>query len=317
MSIAICALTYKRLDGLRRLVEGLQAQRFRGQPPDVRIVVVDNDPAASARELCSQLAEGHRWPIQYAVEKRAGIAFGRNAALDNVGGVEFVCFIDDDEVPDEHWLDELLRVRAEYGADVVGGPVVPHFPETTPAWIIRGGFFQRQRYHTGQRLPYAFTNNVLFRREIIDELNLRFNERWALMGCEDQAFFQAIGQAGYQIVWADDALVTEWIPAARANARMAHPAPLPGGQFNELHRTRPAIGMVGMPGASRAEAWRGWGSGLDAWHSVWPWGRIPRIRALQAFAYAAGLLTGLLGIPYEEYRRTAVQVADAQREPPG
>ena len=304
MSIAVCALTYKRPNGLRRLIAGLQAQQFGGPSPDVRVVVVDNDPDASAREICARLADGARWPIQYVVEQRAGIACARNAALDNVGDAELVCFIDDDEVPDERWLDELLSVRCAYGADVVGGPVIPHFPEAVPEWVLKGGFFHRQRYRTGQRRPYAFTNNVLFRRQIVDELSLRFNERWALMGCEDQAFFSAIGQAGYKIVWANDAIVTEWVPLTRANAEwLIRRLYRVGNSTSFIERDLRSRWWLYPALLSRSAAWLVIGAGRLVTSPVC--GRVAYVRAIQAFAYAAGLFTGVLGRPYEEYRRTS------------
>jgi glycosyltransferase involved in cell wall biosynthesis len=301
--MTICALTYKRPDGLARLLEGLKALRFRDEPPDARIVVVDNDPAGSARETCRQMETKVPCPLKYVIETQRGIAFARNAALDNALDSEWICFIDDDEVPDPHWLDSLLAVQRQYDADVVGGPVVPRFLEPVPHWIEEGGFFNRRRFPTGRRLRHAFTNNVLFRSRILDELKLRFNERWALMGCEDRAFFQTIGMAGYKIVWADEAEVTEWVPSSRANAEWL---------VRRHYRVGNSTSFVELDLRSKWQTW----PLLLAKSAVWlalgtsrlalsPFrGQVSRVRGMQGCAYAAGLFTGLLGIAYEEYRRT-------------
>ena len=302
MKVAICALTYNRPEGIARLIRGLLSQEFRAQSAEPKIVIVDNHPGATARPVCEELARDARWPIKYVVEERPGIAFARNAALDHIGDAEWICFIDDDEVPDKHWLDELLSARHKYDADVVGGPVVPYFESTIPEWIDHGGFFQRRRHETGQRLGVAFTNNVILRRRVLDELKLRFDERWALMGCEDHAFFLTIGLAGYKMVWADEAVVTEWIPATRANAPWL---------VRRHYRAGNCMSFVEI--AVRARWWirplllaRGafWlvmgcaqlGAGLLG-------GRVLHLRGRRSFAYGAGMFVGLLGRPYEEYAR--------------
>ncbi len=303
MNIAVCALTFRRPDGLARLLEGLAQQQFTTVEPDFSINIVDNDPEGSGEKTCDAWRDRLRWPLNYVIEPRRGIAFARNAALDAGRGTTWRVFIDDDEVPNPDWLDQLIRVQREYDADVVGGPVIPHLPDDTPEWIGRGGFFNRRRHPTGQRLPHAFTNNVLFRSSILDELNLRFNERWALMGCEDRAFFQTIGMAGYRIIWADQAIVTEWIPPTRATAEWLIQRHYRVGNttaFVELD-LRPAWKMRPLLLAKSA-VWALIGLGLQV---AGPFGdEILRLRGKRASAYARGLLTGVRGIPFEEYRTT-------------
>jgi cellulose synthase/poly-beta-1,6-N-acetylglucosamine synthase-like glycosyltransferase len=226
--------------------------------------------------------------------------------LDNVGDTEFICFVDDDEVPEPGWLAELIRVQIRYDADVVGGPVVPHFPESVPDWVLRGGFFRRRRYPTGTRLSHAFTNNVLFRRRILDEMGLRFDERWALAGGEDRHFFQRIGMAGYRIVWTDQAVVTEWVPAQRAQAMWLIRRQYRSGNATSLieRALRPFWRALPVQTA-KGLAWCAIGLGLFAASAVR--GKVVAVRALRSLAYGAGLLTGLLGVSFQEYRRdTAV-----------
>ena len=42
MDVVICIITYQRLNGLARLLAGLNRMTFRLNDPTVRIVVVDN-----------------------------------------------------------------------------------------------------------------------------------------------------------------------------------------------------------------------------------------------------------------------------------
>ncbi|HEY7768427.1 glycosyltransferase, partial [Longimicrobium sp.] len=128
MKVAVCAVTYLRPRGLARLLEGLAALRFGGgRGPELEIVVVDNDPARSAEAVCDEWSDRLPWPLRYRHEERRGVSHARNAAVAAAreAGAEMMAFIDDDEVPQPGWLDELLRVQAQHDADVVAGPVLP------------------------------------------------------------------------------------------------------------------------------------------------------------------------------------------------
>ncbi|MHC4696671.1 MAG: glycosyltransferase [Planctomycetota bacterium] len=178
MGIAVCVITYQRPQGLARLLEGLSRLTFGRHPPDLKCVVVDNDQAQSAREACDAVRPKFRWKLEYHVEPKRGIPFARNTAIRRAGeDADLLAFIDDDEVPEPGWLSELLRVMEECDADVVAGPVVPHFVETPPAWVIKGRFFDRRRWATGTRLDRAFTGNILFQRKVFDGMDTHFDGR--------------------------------------------------------------------------------------------------------------------------------------------
>lgn len=219
--IAVCAITCQRPEGLKRLIYGLNELKFdRCAAPEVEIVVVDNDPAGSACEFLEGIRADLRWPLKCAVEPRRGIPFARNKAVATAGeNIDFVASLDDDEVPEPLWLDELLYAQRRYEADVVGGPVIPYFDEPVPYWVVRGKFFERTRHATGTLLNVAATNNALIRADIFKSMDEHFSTRLGMTGADDTHFFMRVHRAGYRIVWADDARVHEWIPASRANAK--------------------------------------------------------------------------------------------------
>lgn len=305
--VAVCIVTFGRPDGLRRLLTGLNDLTFRGDPaPEIRIVVVDNDPQRVGAAVCQDLAQTLRWPIKIVAEPRRGIPYARNTALRNVDGdVDYIAFIDDDEVPDPEWLDELLRVQRQYDADVVAGVVLPYFTSEVPSWIVKGGFFDRRRYPTGTRRPYAATNNVIARSRVIKDIGPTFSERMALTGGSDTHYFKRVARAGYSIVWADSAVVYEWIPASRANVRWL------------LQRAFRKGNCLSVCDRELGEAWprrtlrfcEGLGRiiyGLISFGlCVVPDGALIRIRALKSLSQiwrGVGTLAGFLGYGYEEYR---------------
>jgi GT2 family glycosyltransferase len=300
-------ITYQRPEGLKRLVDHLDNLVFEDTPPDLEIIVVDNDPAGSARSFCEEARPNLRWPIKYFVEPRRGIPYARNRAIASAGSeADFVAFIDDDEVPQPSWMDELLRVQRSYDADVVYGPVLPHFRKDVPAWIVRGGFFQhtfvQAGYGTGRLLELADTNNVLVRADMLREMNELFDERFALTGGSDTHFFMRVFRAGYKIVWAGDAPVYEWIPKSRANAKWILQRAYRLGNTRSLCELdlEPSIAGRIVPVV------KGFGRIVQGLLFVPPSlirERHESVKALYSICYGAGRLAGVIGVRYKEYRR--------------
>ena len=311
MQVTVCIATYRRAEGLRRLLGGIDGLTFRKSlPPGVRIVVVDNDPEGSASEVCEELVPKLGWPLSYHAEPRRGISYARNTAISRAGDeADFIACIDDDEVPEPNWLDELLHVQLSYDADVVSGPVLPYFPDPVPAWILRGKFFEQAfehpRYPTGQELEVTATSNVLIRAKIFEETGLTFDERLALTGGEDVHFFARVRRAGYKIVHADEAVVREWIPGSRANARWILKRAYRVGNAHTL--TEEYLGSDPRTRAVRIAK----GCGRIAQGALllpaslpvlFLSGRWMLVRSLLYICRGAGMLAGMIGVRFEEYR---------------
>ena len=303
-TVAVCVITFKRPEGLRRLLNGLNALCFRDTPPELEVIVVDNDPTASARRVCSELRSALKWPIQYHVEPCRGIPFARNKAVARaLETADFIAFIDDDEVPEPDWLDELLHVQHACDVDVVTGPVVPHFPDEVPHWVIKGRFFESPRYPTGRCMDVAFTHNVLARNNVYRAMEPIFDERLAMTGGSDSHFFRRVHRAGFSIVWADVALVSEWIPKSRACF---------GWLVQRAFRSGTTLGFVTLDLGS---AWSG-RLELAAKAAVWiaigvllaPCGLVAGrhvfVKGIRYIAYGAGYLASIAGTHYDEYKTT-------------
>lgn len=301
VSVTLCIVTYLRPQGLAQLLDAIDRLQV-DTSVDLRVVVVDNDPEGSARGVVDAHVVEGRFPVQYVVEPRRGIAHARNRALASITSADLVGFIDDDEEPAPDWLERLLEVWRASGAVVVVGPSVPEFPEGTPQWIIDGGFFDRKRFATGEVIEpgYARTSGVLISTEALRS-QPAFDTTFPLTGGEDSELFHRLAASGGRIVWNDDALVVEHVPLSRANARWLLMRQyrignaqslrfLPHGPSGIPRRAkrfvgalaRAAIGTVSAAGAIRK-------------------GRDAQVRSLQRATFAVGQAAGALGIAYKEY----------------
>jgi succinoglycan biosynthesis protein ExoM len=215
LRIAICIGTFHRPQLLRNLLSALGDLHFRRVTrPNIEIIVVDNDASRTAEQICE--STDLRPSLRYVCEPKRGIARVRNRAIREAGDFDFLAFIDDDEIPDPYWLDELLATQAQFSADVVSGPVLPVFTRDTPHWIQTGEFFSRPIFPTGHSLEKCSTNNVLICRNVFADVPT-FDERFNLTGGEDTHFFARVRNAGHSMIFSREAILRESIPAERAN----------------------------------------------------------------------------------------------------
>ena len=93
MNVSVCIATYRRPDRLRTLLADLAAQQL----TPFEIIVVDNDAAASAREVVRERQKlGASCPVHYDVQPEKNISLTRNRTVALASG-EWLAFVDDDE----------------------------------------------------------------------------------------------------------------------------------------------------------------------------------------------------------------------------
>jgi succinoglycan biosynthesis protein ExoM len=181
----------------------------------IRVVVADNDATDAARFLIEGCAKALDLPLRYVHAPERNISVARNACLDAVDSDWFV-FIDDDELATPDWISSLLEKR---GANqIVFGVSQALYAPGTSAWMIEGDFHSNRL--TGNDAPWnGYTANVLINRAFVVSKGLRFATELGQTGGEDTIFFFEAFRAGAQFGYAQDALVLEETPSARASLR--------------------------------------------------------------------------------------------------
>jgi succinoglycan biosynthesis protein ExoM len=304
-TVSVCIATFRRPQGLARVLRGVSRLTFQKVPrPDAEVLVVDNDPDGSARAVCEELRGEVPWPLRYVSEPRRGLSHVRNRAVERARErSRLIAFIDDDEEPVPEWLDELLDAQRRFDADVVLGPALRRFEGEVPEWIRRGRFFEDTRYPTGTAVEHGGIGNALIHSRVLPESEPPFDERLALSGGEDTLFFLRLAREGRRMVWSDEAVIHEWIPPTRARAgwilqrvyRWANTWSLCERELRPGLRV--ALTRLGK-GVARI------GFGLAMLPVAWLGGRHRLVRSLWHVCYGAGNLTGLAGRRYDEYRVT-------------
>ncbi|MHA3703893.1 glycosyltransferase family 2 protein [Jatrophihabitans sp. YIM 134969] len=297
--VVVAIVSYRRPDDLRTALAAVVPEARRLDPP-AGVLVVDNDPEGSARDVAAAV-DG----VGYVVEPAPGIAAARNRAMDHSAGSRFLVWLDDDEHPEPGWLAALVGTARSTGAAAVAGPVVSVFDTAPDAWVSAGRFFDRRRLPTGTRIDQAATNNLLLDRDQLD--GLRFDPAFGLTGGSDTLFTRTLARRGRLLVWCDEAVVLDRVPADRVSrswvVRRAFRMSNTG--------VRVDLVLAGGTGARLTVRARDAARGLtrvaggSARMLLGVVRRSPgdRVRGLRTVVRGAGMVSAATGYVYAEYRR--------------
>ncbi|MBI5161888.1 MAG: glycosyltransferase [Micrococcales bacterium] len=213
--VTVAVPTFRRPAELRRLLVALRGVPAEIDGMPVGVLIVDNDPEGSAAPVVAEVLPAAR----YVSEPHPGLAAVRNRALDESADSRWLAFIDDDEVPLDGWLPALVRCARSRGAAGVLGRVVSETAIPMSAFLLAFGAFRRPPHRTGDPLSAAATNNLLLDLDFVRATQLRFDPRLGMSGGEDNLFTTRLRRAGGKLIWCDDAVIIEHVPAERVTRR--------------------------------------------------------------------------------------------------
>ncbi|MET3811362.1 glycosyltransferase [Arthrobacter sp. UYEF3] len=307
--LTVAVLTYKRPERLRRglsvIVEHVQALNMAGELcVHADVLVIDNDPAGSAQQVTEQ-----RDPklVHYVLEPEPGISAGRNRALDEASDADMLVFIDDDEEPEGQWLYPLIKTWQETGAAAVMGRVVSVFEKEPGPWIRAGEFFVRRRMRTGTHIGVAAAGNLLLDVAQIRESGARFHRRFGLTGGEDTLFSRMLTRSGKQIVWCDESVAEDFVPADRINRKWVLARAWSHGNSATLVELYLAENLLCSLALRIRMAARGLlrigGGSARFGYGLFGGSLRNQARGLRSAMRGAGMLAGAMGVAYQEYSR--------------
>ena len=134
ISVAIC--TRDRAPSLRRTLASLaECARLPGAGDAWELIVVDNGSGDDTAFVVASFAA--HLPVRLVREDAAGLSNARNTAVHAALG-DYVVWTDDDCIVDPQFLSAYAAAFREHPTAVVfGGPIVPRFDGTPPAWLTR------------------------------------------------------------------------------------------------------------------------------------------------------------------------------------
>ena len=222
LRITVAVITYNRSRYLRETLAGLVRQ---GYPADRwELLVVDNNSTDDTRDVVASFMASSPAP-RHVLELRQGLDHGRNRAIDEAQG-DIVVLVDDDILMGPAWLEQMVAPFTSdraHSIGVVGGEVVPVFPDGIPSWLEGShrplGFRMDPGPLPPDQIPmganFAFPKWVFARFGKFDTSLDRKGGK--LFGGGDSEMIRRIRAVGLDAWFVPGARVEHQIPASRLN----------------------------------------------------------------------------------------------------
>jgi glucosyl-dolichyl phosphate glucuronosyltransferase len=208
ITVAICTLN--RVDQLEGCLAAVLKQDFPSS--GYQVFVVDNGSTDATKDVTLALAQKHD-NLRYLREPKTGLSRARNAALSHAA-TPYIAYIDDDTIPREDWLGELIHpFSLDVRPAVVGGDMDPVWEAPRPDWLIDGFLHQYSVCLEWDKEPRPITDD-----EWLCEANIAFEtETLKAAG----GFDESLGRRG-SLLLSGENFVNEII---RANGRCLYYTP--------------------------------------------------------------------------------------------
>jgi succinoglycan biosynthesis protein ExoM len=209
--VTVIIPTFRRPGPLDRALRSVLAQDL---DAPFEVLVVDNDPAGSARRQVEEIQTSVA--LRYVHAPEPGVANARNVGL-AASTAPFIAFLDDDEAAPPGWLAALLDAQSRLAADVVFGPVIAKLPDDLSR---HRPYFQAFYSRTGPREEGALDSGLgcgcsLLRRKALPARPDPFLTLHNEIGGEDDMLFSEMKGMGARFGWCPAAWVWEYPDPAR------------------------------------------------------------------------------------------------------
>jgi succinoglycan biosynthesis protein ExoM len=238
--------TFKRPLGLRTALNAVNNQIIDMSP--IEIIIVDNDPDASAKDFVEGFELKSLYPIQYIHCPEPGVSNARNAGMAHRRG-RYVIFLDDDMDASPDWAQSMINTGKSLSASIVFGPIHARMPGMpSPKTPYLASFFSRSFPETDDAyLSKTFGTGGCF----IDTASYKipnppFDLACNETGGEDDLFFDSLIRQGARMAWSPKAVCYEVVPTDRATPEYIYKRSFGFGQGTT--RTMARRGIRGITG---------------------------------------------------------------------
>jgi hypothetical protein len=237
VEVVVTVPTFRRPEQLLATLESLRLQETARK---FAVIVMENE--AEVREGATAalpLFEAGTLEGMVIVAHERGNCSAYNAgwqtAVMHFPGFRYLLVIDDDEIADRSWLENMCAAAEKYEADIVGGPQAPVFASPAHSKWAEHPVFAPPYTKSGRVGALYSSGNLLIGRHVLAAmgppfLDLKFN----FMGGGDSDFLSRAAQRGFKLAWCAEAPVREAVPPRRVEADWIRARSLRNGVISTL-----------------------------------------------------------------------------------
>ncbi|MCI5071391.1 glycosyltransferase [bacterium] len=208
IELSIIIPSYKRTHLLEKLLQqiiSISSDQNQYKPNFEVIVVDDGSPNIVEKETMLQQFS-FNFPFTFLKQKNSGPATARNHGLRHAQG-RYIAFLDDDALPQDNWLEEILKPLLNNNADGVAGLTLAVSPKSiSERYLNHVQHLHAHHFSEDGSLSYICTANCAFKKSALDDIN-GFNEEFRFPAGDDMDLGFRLRQKGYRFFYNEDALV--------------------------------------------------------------------------------------------------------------
>ncbi|RCS24661.1 glycosyltransferase [Phyllobacterium salinisoli] len=241
VEVVVTIPTFRRPEHLLKTVQSVKAQvtgrRF-------AIIVMENDAEGQEGAMAARpfFEDGTFEGILLIAHDRGNCnAYnaGWLAALARFPHFSSLLVIDDDELADPLWLENMCRARETYSVDIVGGPQIPVFERPEQQKWARHPVFAPLYDQSGPVPAVYSSGNLLLSRKVLEAMPYPFlDPMFNFMGGGDSDFINRCSGKGFRIAWCAEAPIRETIPSRRLESGWIRARGLRNGVISTLMEKR-------------------------------------------------------------------------------
>lgn len=286
------------------LAEALESVSYLQCPAgfQLHLVVIDNDIHRSAEPIVESFRKKIPFNVTYQVEAQRGFPNVKNASIETaiVLWADKIAFFDDDATVPSDWLIQFLKTDA----DVVESNADFILPENKKVSSLIKHYYKEMKIKalaTGSIRKSCTSTNVFFDIKLVKDWGLRFNKKFSILGGSDVDFFSRAYKKGAVIKYSHLAQISEKVPETRANnwwlIKRWYRLGTSSSLKYKLNYSMPiAAAKIGFKSISRIV------TGIPLLLAA-PFCSLDyQAEQLHRFTFGVGLLLGLFGVRYEEYK---------------
>ena len=203
-TVSVAIVTRNRAKLLHTCLSSLSKQAVFPE----EVLVIDKGSTDQTKKVA--LSFDKILPVRYIVELQVGIPYARNRALKEAKG-KILAFIDDDCEATPTWIEEIVKAHKKYPkvAAILGKSIAE--PKNSPFSIIwqhlNTVWIKKNTTNSKQLLTFE-TQNVSFKKSIIDDLDIQFDHSFPRG--EDQDFAKQILANNQIILFEAKIIIHHW-----------------------------------------------------------------------------------------------------------
>jgi glycosyltransferase involved in cell wall biosynthesis len=202
MKVSIIIITRNRVNLLSKCLEPLFKQIESMET--IEVIVVDNNSSDGTIDFLKKVTVNTS-KFKYFIEDKVGASFARNLGILNSEG-DWLCFLDDDGIPAEDFVEKMLNTISNFNFDGFGGMWYPYADKEIPSWIPNEVTTMRLLSNTISILGKGTTvaaGICAFKKEIVVKAGFfptEIGPRDGKMGYGEEDYLQ-------QIIWENGGLI--------------------------------------------------------------------------------------------------------------